>query len=301
MSWEDTFGSWSQPPSQTEQEKCENAERAIKRAIRDDKALSKLDIRIFAQGSYRARTNIQLDSDVDICVCLQEHFFCQYPPGKTREDVGLVAGSLTFQEFRKLVETALINEFGKSSVMRGNKAFDVHENTYRIDADVVAAYAHRRYTGDVNRDGTYQYIQPTGIEFHPDDGGSVINWPEQTYTSGVERNDRTGKRYKGIIRILKRLRNKMQDEKIKEAADIASFLIESLVWNMPDQAFGHDRLTDDVRYVLAHCYTHTQDDEKCKGWGEVNELKYLFRTSQPWTRQQANSFLLAAWQYIGFK
>ncbi len=34
MSWEDTFGSWSQPPSQTEQEKCENAERAIKRAIR---------------------------------------------------------------------------------------------------------------------------------------------------------------------------------------------------------------------------------------------------------------------------
>jgi hypothetical protein len=49
MNWEDTFQSWSQPLSLTEKTKCENAERAIKQAIRNDKALSKLSIRIFAQ------------------------------------------------------------------------------------------------------------------------------------------------------------------------------------------------------------------------------------------------------------
>src|SRR6266516_1665369 len=112
MSWEDKFQNWAQPPSQTEREKCENAERAIKRAIHDDKSLSKLDIQVFPQGSYRANTNVRLDSDVDICVCLQEPFFCHYPPGKTREDFGLVAGSMTYQEFKQLVETALVNEFG---------------------------------------------------------------------------------------------------------------------------------------------------------------------------------------------
>jgi hypothetical protein len=301
MSWEDKFQSWSQPPSQTEQNKCENAERAIKRAISDDKILSQLDIRVFVQGSYCARTNIRLDSDVDINVCLQNPFFCHYPPGKTQSDLGLTDGAMTFPKFRQLVENALVNEFGRMSVRRGKNAFDVHENTYRIDADVVASFAHRYYTGQINRDETYHYILPTGVEFRPDDGGSVINWPEQTYANGVEKNDKTGRRFKGIVRIVKRLRNEMQDAKIKEANDIASFLIESLVWNVPNEAFGHEKLSDDVRHVLAHCFNQTLDDEKCKRLIEVNAIKYLFASTQPWTRQQAHDFLFAAWNYIGYK
>jgi hypothetical protein len=299
MSWEDKFQTWAMPPSQAEQEKATNAERAIRRAITDDKTLSKMDIKIIQQGSYRANTNVRLDSDVDICVCLQEPFFCNYPPGKTREDFGNVANKMTYQEFKGLVETALVHEFGRRSVTRGNKAFDVHENTYRIDADVVAALAHRRYT--YNNDGTYRYIIPTGVEFHPDAGGSVINWPEQTYTNGVAKNDVTGRRYKGIVRILKRLRNEMQEKKIVKANNIGSFLIESLVWNVPSASFGNPDLSDDVKYVLAHCIVNTKDDEKCREWREVNELKYLFRTSQPWTREQAYDFLIAAWNYVGFK
>jgi len=53
--------------------------------------------------------------------------------------------------------------------------------------------------------------------------------------------------------------------------------------------------------MLAHCFNHTLDDAKCSKWGEVSELKYLFRVNQPWTRQQAHSFLSAAWAYIGFE
>lgn len=300
MSWEDTFRSWSQPPSQTEQEKCDNAERAIKLAICDDKTLSQLDVRVFAQGSYRARTNIRLDSDVDINVCLQNPFFCHYPLGKTRSDFGLIEGSITFQEFKQLVEIALVNKFGRGSVKRSNKAFDVHENTYRIDADVVASLAHRHYTGQTNRIGEHHFITPTGVEFHPDNGGQVVNWPEQTYANGVEKNDKTGRRYKGIVRILKRLRNEMQEKEIQAASNIASFLLESLAWNVPNDWFGHDTLNDDVRYVLAHCINSTLDDQKCVAWKEVNELKYLFGGSQPWTRKQAHDFVLAAWIHIGF-
>jgi hypothetical protein len=56
-----------------------------------------------------------------------------------------------------------------------------------------------------------------------------------------------------------------------------------------------------VRYAIAHLWGKTQTDETCKEWGEINELKYLFRPSQPWTREQVNGFLYAAWNYIGFK
>lgn len=301
MSWEDKFRSWSQPPSQAEQEKCENAERAIRRAIDDDKTLSTKDIEVKAQGSYKANTNIRLDSDVDIRVCLKNTFYYSLPQNSSQrpEDYGIVPVTTSYADFKQQVENALVNEFGRRSVTRGNKAFDIHENTYRIDADVVAVYEYRWYTGRYNPDGSHHYHE--GVKFYSDSGDLILNWPEQSYTNGVTKNNATGRRYKANVRILKRLRNEMQEAGIADADEIASFLIESLVWNAPDEAFGHDKLKDDVRYVLAHCFNHTLDDQKCKEWGEVNELKYLFRSAQPWTRQQAHKFLSAAWDYIGFE
>jgi hypothetical protein len=40
------------------------------------------------------------------------------------------------------VQAALEAKFGKDGVTRGNKAFDVHPTGYRVDADVVTAFAY---------------------------------------------------------------------------------------------------------------------------------------------------------------
>jgi hypothetical protein len=299
MNWEETFQSWAKGPSRTEQEKCENAESVICDALNNDKQLSQMDITVFTQGSYKARTNISQDSDVDICILLKNHIFVDYPDNFTNENSGLSYVELSYAKFKNLVEGALVKKFGRQQVVRGKKAFDIHENTYRIAADVVPVFEHRRYTGKYDHKGSPIYL--SGIEFQPDNGGRVINWPDQTYSKGVAKNDVTARRYKRIIRILKRLRNKMQEEKIAAANNIASFLIESLVWNTPDEGFNHSSYRDDVRYVLMHTFNHTLSDDPCNEWGEVNELKYLFRPSQPWTRQQAHDFLSAAWDYLGFQ
>lgn len=297
---EDTFSAWAQGPSKSEIERCENAETAVRKAVAADADLSKLDLTVFAQGSYKARTNVRQDSDVDVCVRYNGGFYDDYPEGKTRADFGNLDGSLAFSDFKNVVGRALNKYFGSDAVARGKKAFDVHANTYRIDADVVPAYEYRYYTGRVNSDGTHHYH--SGIAFYADENGRIVNWPKQTYVNGVSRNDDTGRRYKRIIRILKRLRNKMQEDKIPEASNIASFLIESLVWNAPPvETFQHDTYTADVRYVIANIWNRTCKDQDCSEWGEVNELKYLFRASQPWTRQQANQFLHAAWEYAGYK
>ncbi len=68
-----------------------------------------------------------------------------------------------------------------------------------------------------------------------------------------------------------------------------------------NEGLNHDTYTADVRSALAHLFNNTRNDDGCKEWGEINELKYLFRTSQPWTREQAHKFLSAAWDYIGFE
>jgi hypothetical protein len=51
--WAATFDSWSKPVSDTENEKCERAERMIRDAIARSDALKRRSIRVFTQGSYR--------------------------------------------------------------------------------------------------------------------------------------------------------------------------------------------------------------------------------------------------------
>jgi hypothetical protein len=70
---------------------------------------------------------------------------------------------------------------------------------------------------------------------------------------------------------------------------------------VPNEGFGHSTLTDDVRYLLAHLWNNTRTDETCNNWGEINENKYLFRGQKNWTRQQVNTFLQTAWDYVGFE
>lgn len=298
-SWEQTFRTWMGAGSDTEKEKREHAESMVRDAIRNDSTLSPHTLKVFAQGSYRNNTNVPQDSDVDICVCCMDVCFTDY----TFADYGdteaeMVNSSYRYADLKNQVEQALVAKFGRAGVTRGNKAFDVHANTYRVDADVVACFEYRRYNP---RTSSGRITYDSGTRFLPDNGGSVINWPEQHYANGVTKNKATGGRFKGVTRILKELRYQMEDDGIAAAKPIASFLIECLVWNTPSDQFGHDLVSDDVRAVLIHTFNGTRDDEKCRNWLEVNELKYLFRPSQPWTRQQANDFLKPAWNYVGFK
>lgn len=93
-----------------------------------------------------------------------------------------------------------LKSLADDSVTRGNKAFDLHSNSYRVDADVVACFEHRRY----NKDGTYT----KGTQFTTKDGKTIVNFPEQHYANGVSKNNATGRRYKRVVRILKRLKMK---------------------------------------------------------------------------------------------
>lgn len=298
--WEERFRTWSKPPSETEQERLDNAEKMIRNAIHNDLFLSKVNIDIFAQGSYKHNTNVKLDSDVDICICYLDTFYYDLPDGSMNnpKEFGIDDSSYTLAKFKNSVENALVKKFGRNAVKRGNKAFDLHETSYRVSADAVPCFEHRRYTGEFF-DGVAQYL--SGTELRPDSGGRIINWPKQNYGNGVEKNKQTGNRYKYLVRILKRMRNELQEKKVVAANNIASFLIESLVWNVPNEGFASTSYIDNVRYILAHTANETRNNETCSEWGEVNELKYLFRSSQPWTREQANKFLNSAWSHIGFE
>jgi Nucleotidyltransferase domain len=295
--WESKFRTWMGSASDTEKARREHAESMIRSAIHASSALGQHKVRVFAQGSFRNNTNIPQESDVDICVLCSDTIWTDttFVPNFTDAGAGLTPGTYPYGAFKNDVEKALVSKFGRGYVVRRNKHFDVVETGYRVDGDVVAAFEHRRYTTQT------AYVQPVGTQFYADDATRTVNWPEQHYVNGVAKNTGTSMRFKGVTRILKSLRYEMLDAGLAEAKPISSYLIECLVFNAPKSSFGHPRVFDDVRDVMANVWTQTKVDATCWDWGEVNEMKYLFRGGQPWTRPQANEFMLAAWRFVGFK
>lgn len=297
---EETFESWAKGPGTTEADKCKNAETAVQKAINASNELKAWDISVFAQGSYKARTNVRQESDVDICVCSSRAFFPHYPAGKSQTDFGNKDSAFSYKDFKNSVEKALKDYFGKDGVTRGNKAFDIHPNTYRLDADVVAALEHRRYTGRSLADGSDQYL--SGVAFDSDSGTRIVNWPTYNYNNGVAKNNRCNRHYKRAVRILKRLAYKMKNEGHSSADGIGSFLVESLVYNSPDASFMHDLYSQDIRAILLDLWQRTKpDSSEARVMTEVNGIKLLFGDHQSWSQSQVHTFLEGAWRHIGFK
>lgn len=292
--WQDKFSFWAQSPSKTETERAENAEQMVRNAIKASSALNTRDIKVFAQGSYRNRTNIRRESDVDIGVVCRDSFFHAYPEGATGEAFGNEPATYLYDQFKSDVGAALTNYFGAGAVTRGDKAFDIKETSHHVEADVAPFFEHRRYAAS----GTFT----PGVELRPASGQPlrIINWPEHHYANGNAKNDRTRRSYRALARILKSLRCEMEDDGIAAAKPVGSFLCECLIWNVPDSYFSNSTYGEDLKSALGYLYVNTSKEDSCKEWGEVSELKYLFRPQQKWTRQQANDFVLAAWQYVGF-
>lgn len=295
--WESVFITWAQGPSATEKQKAENAERLIREAIGASTKLKSRNINVFTQGSYKNRVNVRRESDVDIGVVCFDTFFPDYADNNVKVQLSesFSPAVYTYAEFKNELEEALVDRFGRADVTRGSKAFDVAENTYRVEADVAAFFEHRRYTSITN--------YHSGVEMIPDDLNPAIirNWPEQHYKNGVDKNNSSGRRYKRMVRVLKSLSSEMAANGIQSAKKAPSFLIECLTWNTPNEYLIPNTYTAAVRATLAYLFNNTLTDDLCTEWGEVSELKYLFKGSQPWTRQSAHEFLSDAWDYLGFK
>ena len=169
------------PISRTE--RAENAERIVRNAITASAKLEVRNIKVFASGSYRNRTNIRRESDVDVGVLCYDSFFGVYPQGTTRETFGNVPATYFYKQFKAEVREALKDYFDAGAAIRGSKAFDIKATSHHVEADVAPFYEHRRYSPD----GTFL----SGVELRPDTGPAIINWPEQHYANGNAKNDRT--------------------------------------------------------------------------------------------------------------
>ena len=185
--WKALFTSWSKPASETEEAKAARAARMIREAIHAHEPLKGKQTTVYATGSYRNNTNTRLESDIDVAVVLHDCFLSEYPSGKPPQasDLGYRKASYGLSNFRTDVGQALSRKFGASGVTSGTKAFDVHESSVRLDADVAVFVEHRRYTGERGRDGSWRYLE--GVEMRGSEDRRIINWHQQHYDEESQR------------------------------------------------------------------------------------------------------------------
>lgn len=297
---ESAFSGWIGRASDSEQERYERTCRAIDTALKDGGLLADYDFRVYPKGSYPNFTNVVADSDVDIAVELTTFFgnaFVREAKGLTLADVGVspYEGDATLSGFKDDVHRALEAHFGGASVDRGGKAIHIAENSGRLPADVVPCVTERTWT-DVG-----QYRQGIRLQNDRDRDEKIINYPAQHLEEGTAKNTATSRRYKRVVRILKRLENKMVAERVINP--VSSFMIESLVWNVPDPDFESATWSARVRSALAHAYNGTLNANcfRSEDWLEASAQKYLFFDTQNWTYQDAHAFAAAAWDYVGYE
>lgn len=302
--WESTFSSWAQSPSKTEEERSERVIRAIRTAISRSPKLQARKTLVFVQGSFRNRVNVRQESDVDVGVMLYDFFLAQYPEGKGNADFDNRDADYPFSRFKDELEEALVEYFGRAAVTRGNKAFDIKATQAQVEADVVPLFEFRQYWDD----GRYR----AGVALLTDnDSRRIENYPERLidywpptplhYENGISKNNSTSRRFKGMVRILKKLRIELEDAGNAAASAVPGYLLECLVWNAPDWCFSHPSWEDRVQSVLRFLWQNTNNATLCDKWCEVDDIKYLFHALQPWTRGKAHGFIDVAWDYVGVK
>jgi hypothetical protein len=265
----------------------------VKQAVDNHPAFRGCNLTVFAKGSYPNNTNVRVDSDVDIAVQFHELMYWGEATSGAHPAGGSYTGIWTPQKLRSELGQALEGTFPGQVNSTGSTAFRVNASTARVDADVVPCFDYRYYFSSSSwRDGSRVFKK---------DGSYVENYPQQQLDNGVAKNKRTGKSYKGAVRILKRVENAMVVS--GDHGELPSFFIECLVYNCPDEILNRSTWVDTTKGIISHIWQEcagVEPSDSDARWLEVSQCKYLFHSAQAWTRNDACTFAKAAWNYLEF-
>lgn len=296
---EEFFIKLAKPVSDTEDKKCLNAIDGVVKALKKEGWTRKSNlegyerfkesetaykttlnlngktVKVLIQGSYANNTNVRKESDVDIAVVLTSSFRPTYRKGVSGKNYGFSAASYNLEDLKRDVHKALKDHL-YNDVKPGCKSLKVMESTTTVPTDVVPALQKRDYTRDYSFDEN-NFVG--GIIIRDSCKNlEIINFPEQHIENGISKNKNTNFRYKKIVRIFKNLKNRMKNENIALDGNVSSFLIESLVYNVPNNYFkGTSSLRDIVKNTVSFWSLSITSNKSL--YMEANDIKVLFDNS----------------------
>jgi hypothetical protein len=286
---EDQLTTWSNPGGTANAIAAHNSIRTALEA--DDSPLKGKNFEVFLQGSYRNKTNIRADSDVDVVVQTNEVYYKDLsllpPDQKAAFERSFKPGAYGAKEWRTLVEGALRNKFGTALKPGGGRAFHVVTGPGNMTADVLPAVRFKKYTM-FQSVAVEAFVE--GVEFADAAGNFTINYPKEHIKNGEAKNSetRTSGRYKPSVRMFKNARTKLIHDGMIADNCAPSYCVECLTYNAPDSCFG-ERYRDTFHAVVSYL-----SQNPLLGHTSQNGIVPLFGTaSTQWNTDAANAFLAA--------
>lgn len=214
----------------------------------------------FVHGSRRNGTAASDSADVDIGI------LCRVPTSIPFEQ-----SRLLYDDLKSSVASAMRSHLGAKNVEVGRKTLKV-TGLASVATDITVFLPnHSRLGWRGFRDGVIFFVE--GV---PD---PVINWPIQHRQNAAEKNSSTCRRFKPLVRELKRATLRVKAEKPDTTP--AGFLLESVVWNVPNCRFaGKDRKSA-LRSILAWLENELGHPSSTLHWLEINGIKRLFDPERP--------------------
>ncbi len=83
-------------------------------------------------------------------------------------------------------------------------------------------------------------------------------------------------------------------------SDLPSYLMECLVFNVPNPTLQTGTLDAGFKETLRWLYLRLNDGSAYEDWVEPNYCKWLFKGVQKWTVDDAKTLVLKTWNYLGY-
>lgn len=301
-SWNDRLVHWEKPASDSEEAIIQRAAGQVRVAISKNNWLRAEGVRIEPQGSYHNNTNVRQESDIDLRA-VHPMLRVVYAESVVQSSADQALGYSYIGRFfpevladmRREMWAMLASEFGDRNVEDGGKAFRVKSVPgSRAPVDVVPCFKLHYVRWNMI---SVSYDVAEGIVILPRAGAPIFNFPEQHYQNGIAKRALTQHRFKKNVRMLKRLRDELVDLGKIQKGQVPSFLIECLVYEVEDYHFffeaddRYDRLLRIVRRIGERSY----DPNWINSATEINGVKLLFGSHQPWTANAVSIFAEAAY------
>ena len=285
----------SRPPGQTETSVATSTANRVKDAIKAEAVFKDRRLDVFLQGSYANSTNISGGSDVDVVSKLEDTYYYEFFDNvdelarqRVKANMGGTPVTYDWTEYRRDLLAALQAQF-PGYVIDGNKAIKVNGTASgsRLPADVVPCVTFRMYRAD----GTFE----EGICFWRKDArhSKVSNFPKQHRNNMSSKNGsaRAGPKFKGLVRAMKRLRDEIDPLGSGLAREAASYWIECLMYNVPDDRF---RGSYDEAMLSCLSYLYNAVDNEDLEFVQANDIYLLFH-AKFWSRASAKKLVDQVW------
>jgi hypothetical protein len=215
-----------------------NTYDSIKACIDSHKFPEKTTYDVYLQGSYGNSTNIRGDSDVDVVIELTSSF--QPNISKLAAEEGSIFSKkysdsvYGLSSFRNEVVDCFKSYYDNSKISEGSKALKIEGYSGRLNSDIIIAIKYRLFF-NVYQNQADSYVE--GIAFQTKIGPWMHSYPKIHLANGVKKMSLTNNQFKSLVRVYKNTRGKLESDFVAPDKFTSSFLIESLIYNVPNQLF----------------------------------------------------------------